>query len=222
MANFSKRLTQISKVMAQECPRVALFRLVGWLAYILEGKISAWLVGWRKAYLGRSSRVIGTRFIAVGEGASIGRYAWVEAVGESGDEMYRPAIKFGARFHASERLHVSAIDRVEIGDDCLFGSCVYISDHNHGGYKGEVQSNPSEPPVQRKLVSLGHVIIGSNVWLGDNVTIVGPVRIGDGVVVGANSMVTRDVPDNVIVGGVPAKILKRFNFSSGKWEALEK
>jgi hypothetical protein len=48
------------------------------------------------------------------------------------------------------------------------------------------------------------------------------LRIGDGVVVGGNSVVTRDVPDNVIVGGIPAKILKRFNSISGKWEVAER
>lgn len=222
MEGLSRRLAQLSKVVAQERPRVALFRLIGWFTYIIEGKISAYLVGWKHAYLGRGSRVIGTRFITMGEGPSIGRYAWIEAVVECGEESYSPAIKFGKGFYASERLHVSAINRVEVGDNCLFGSCVYISDHNHGAYNGEAQSNPSEPPVMRKLVSHGPVVIGSNVWIGDNVTIVGPVRIGDGVVVGANSVVTRDVPDHVIVAGVPAKMVKQFNTSSGKWERVDK
>lgn len=219
---MSKRLSQLSKVAAQERPRVALFRVVGWFIYIIEGKVSAYLAGWKKAYLGRGSRVIGTRFITMGERASIGRYAWIEAVAECGEYSYKPVIQFGEGFYASERLHVSAINRVEIGDNCLFGSCVYISDHNHGAYKGEEQSRPDEPPVMRRLVSSGPVVIGSNVWIGDNVTIVGSVRIGDGVVVGANSVVTRDVPDNVIVAGIPTKIIKQFNFTSGKWEALEK
>lgn len=220
MANLSKRLSQITKVVAQERPRVALFRVVGWFAYIIEGKLFAYLAGWNKAYLGRGSRVIGTRFITMGEGSSIGRYAWIEAVTECGKEICCPVVKFGDGFHASERLHISIINRIEIGDNCLFGSGVYISDHNHGSYKGAEQSHPDEPPRVRKLVSHGPVVIGANVWIGDNVTIVGPVQIGDGVVVGANSMVTRDVPDNVIVGGVPAKILKKFNFTNDKWEAF--
>lgn len=222
MSGLSKRLSQLSKVAAQERPRVALFRVVGWLVYIIEGKTSAYMVGWKRAYLGRGSRVIGTRFITACEGLSIGRYAWIEAVTKSGEDLYNPQISFGRGFHASERLHISAINRIEIGDDCLFGSCVYISDHNHGSYKGAEQSRPDEPPVMRKLISHGPVVIGTNVWLGDNVTIVGPVRIGNGVVVGANSVVTHDVPSNVIVGGIPAKILKQFNFTNCKWETFEK
>lgn len=220
MAGLSKRLSQLSKVAAQEHVRVAPFRVIGWFSYIMEGKIAAYLVGWKKAYLGRGSRVIGTHFITMGEGASIGRNAWIEAVTESGEYPYRPQIRFGKGFHASERLHISALNRIEVGNNCLFGSCVYISDHNHGAYKGEDQSHPDELPILRKLVSHGPVVIGDNVWIGDNVTIVGPVRIGDGAVVGANSVVTRDVPDNMIVAGIPAKIIKQFNFNSGKWEAV--
>jgi acetyltransferase-like isoleucine patch superfamily enzyme len=215
--SISRRISQIKSVMAQERPRVALFRLIGWAVYTIEGKIAAYWVGWKKSYLGRGSRVIGTRLISVGDKLSVGRYAWIQVVLETNDRD-APVIKLGRGFHASERLHISAVNQVEIGDNCLFGSCVYISDHNHGSYKGEEQSHPSELPVERKLVSHGPVIIGANVWVGDNVTIVGPVRIGDGAVVGANSVVVHDVPDNVIVAGVPATIVKQFNFSAGKWE----
>lgn len=221
MASVSKRLSQITKVVAQERPRVAFFRFIGWVTYIFEGKVSAYFFGWNKAYLGRGSRVIGTRYITVGERLSVGRYAWIEAVAECGEDKFQPVISLGEGFNASERLHISAINRIEIGDNCLFGSGVYVSDHNHGSYKGEKHSHPNQPPVMRELVSHGTVVIGSNVWIGDNVTIVGPVKIGNGVVVGANSVVTRDVPDYVIVGGVPAKILKQFNFTNGKWETLK-
>lgn len=218
LAGIPVRLSQIAKVAAQERPHVVPFRIVSWFTYIIEGKLNAYFAGWKKAYLGRGSRVIGTRFIEVGERVSIGRYAWIEAVTGSGTETFHPAIKIGQSCYVSERLHISAINRIEIGNDCLFGSGVYISDHNHGSYKGEIQSHPDEPPVTRRLISHGPVSIGSKVWVGDNVTIIGPVRIGDGVVVAANSVVTRDVPDNVIVAGVPAKIIKKFDSSSSSWK----
>ncbi|MDD4912261.1 MAG: DapH/DapD/GlmU-related protein [Sideroxydans sp.] len=148
----------------------------------------------------------------------MGRYAWIEALSGNNGHKFSPVIKIGQGFCASERLHISAINQIQIGDNCLFGSCVYVSDHNHGSYKGKEQSHPSEPPIQRKLVSLGPVVIGSNVWIGDNVVIVGPIQIGNGVVIGANSVVTRDIPDAVMVAGIPAKVIKRFNSESGQWQ----
>lgn len=217
---FFKTLFRVKKVISRESPRAAVFRFFDWLLYIVEGKFLAYSVGWDKAYVGRGARIIGTRSITVGEKLSIGRYAWIEAVFECGVRSYSPVILIGPRFSASERLHISAINRIEIGSNCLFGSCVYISDHNHGSYKKEDQSYPGDPPIDRALVSHGPVVIGSNVWIGDNVVIVGSVRIGDGVVIGANSVVTSDVPNNVIVAGIPAKILKIYNRNNNQWEVF--
>ncbi len=222
ISNILRRISQILNVAAQERPRVVIFRIINWFIYIIEGKVLAYLVGWKKSYVGRGSRVIGTRFITVAEGVSVGRYAWIEALTKFGDFECLPMIKIGQGFHASERLHISAINRIEIGYNCLFGSCVYISDHNHGSYKGAEQSHPSEPPVLRRLVSSGPVYIGCNVWIGDNVTIIGSIQIGSGVVIGANSVVTSDVPDNVIIAGTPAKIIKKFNSKSNQWESCLK
>ena len=217
---ISKIIFQAKQVISREYPRAAVFRFFNWLLYIVEGKFLAYCVGWNKAYVGRGARIIGTRSMTIGENLSIGRCSWIEAVFECGARIYCPVIVIGAGFSASERLHISAINRIEIGDNCLFGSCAYISDHNHGSYKKEGQSYPGDPPVDRALVSHGPVVIGSNVWIGDNVVIVGSVRIGDGVVIGANSVVTSDVPDNVIVAGVPAKVLKKYNHNNNQWEAF--
>ena len=179
------------------------------------------IMGWPKSYLGPGSKILGSMAITVGECAYIHRFAWIEAVHCFGCQTFSPSIQIGRGFSAAERLHITSVNRIEIGDNCLFGSSVYISDHNHGSYKGDEQSTPSELPVQRRLVSNGPVIIGSNVWLGDNVVIIGPVRIGNGVVIGANSVVTRDIPDCVIAVGIPARILKRYAEKTGRWEEID-
>lgn len=64
-------------------------------------------------------------------------------------------------------------------------------------------------PSLRKVESKGEVIIGDNVWIGDKCTILQNVHIGDGVIVAANSVVTKDVPPYSVVGGNPAKVLKK-------------
>lgn len=222
MNKISKIITQAKKVISRESPKAIVYRLFSWFFYILDGKVFAYLVGWSKAYVGKGSRIIGTKAMIVGDGFAVGRQSWIEAVFENGSETYSPVIKIGNRFSASERLHISAINRLEIGDNCLFGSSVYVSDHNHGSYKGKNQSNPNEAPLDRSLVSNGSLVIGSNVWVGDGVVIVGTLKIGDGVVIGANSVVTSDVPDNVIVAGIPAKIIKKYNFNNNQWESLSK
>lgn len=185
----------------------------------LCGRLAAAIVGWPNSSLGSGSKILGTACIEVEKGACIKRLAWIEAIFAYNEQRFTPSIKIGQRFFASDRLHISAIDRIEIGDNCLVGSGVYISDHNHGSYRGEEQSLPSEPPIRRKLTSRGPVIIGANVWLGDNVVIVGPVCIGNGVVIGANSVVTRDIPDHVIAVGAPLRIVKSFDEKNARWEA---
>ena len=67
------------------------------------------------------------------------------------------------------------------------------------------------PADERKLYSKGPVIIGNNVWTGRNVCIMPGITIGDGAIIGANAVVTKDVPANSIVGGVPAEIIKTIN-----------
>jgi len=207
-------------MVAQERPSFVIFFILGKLFDRLMGRTKATLFGWPKSYLGHGSKILGSKAIIVGENAYVNRYAWIEAVHHFGGQTFQPAILIGRGLAVSDRLHISSINRIEIGDNCLFGSGVYISDHNHGSYKGDEQSSPTEPPIKRKLVSFGPVIIGSNVWLGDNVVIVGPVKIGNGVVVGANSVVTKDIPDNVIAAGTPLKILKIFNEDSGLWDRV--
>jgi lipopolysaccharide O-acetyltransferase len=151
-------------------------------------------------------------------GAYINRNAWIDAIHSFGTQEFNPSIKIGKNFSAADRLHISAINSISIGNDCLFGSGVYISDHNHGSYKGDIQSDVSEAPIERHLTSFGKVDIGSNVWLGDNVIVVGSVTIGSGSVIGANSVITKNVPPNIMVAGSPYRILKVFNEKSKRWE----
>lgn len=214
-------IKSIVRSSAHERSFVALVYVPSELLSHVLGGCSAKILGWQKSYLGRGSKIVGSQGITVERNSFIKRQAWIEAVFVYNEQSFSPLIKIGERFYASDRLHISAIDRIEIGDDCLFGSGVYISDHNHGSYKGQEQSNPSEAPIDRKLVSFGPVIIGSKVWLGDNVVIVGPVTIGDGVVVGANSVVTKDIPNCMMAAGAPLRILKSFNHNNGQWEKFE-
>jgi lipopolysaccharide O-acetyltransferase len=123
----------------------------------------------------------------------------------------------GDNVMANYRLHIGSAKYVKIGSNTLFGSDCTVMDHSHGGYKGEIHSNPLTPPVQRDLVSLP-IVIGNNCWFGDRVFIMPGVTIGDGVVIGAGSIVTKNIPSNSIAVGVPAKVIKKFSNKTQRWE----
>ncbi len=153
-----------------------------------------------------------------GKGIYAGRELWLEAVTAYGPQAFKPRIVIGDYVRFSDGVHISAIESITVGSHTLFGSKIYVSDHNHGIYAGEGQSSPDEPPAQRRLGGGGAVVIGENVWIGDNSVIVGPVNIGRGAIVAANSVIRGVVPANTMVAGAPAKPIKAYNFRTRTWD----
>jgi lipopolysaccharide O-acetyltransferase len=145
-----------------------------------------------------------------GRGFSTGPGLIIDVFGENAK------LEIGNNVMAFHNLHIGVLESVIIGDRVLIASSVYISDHSHGNYSGENQSSPIEPPVKRRLKSLP-IKISDDVWLGERVTILPGVSIGKGTVVGAGSVVTSNLPENVIAAGIPAKIIKFFDFKQNKW-----
>ena len=123
----------------------------------------------------------------------------------------------GDNCEIGDNTHIVALDKVEIGDNVLIASKVFISDTSHGIYRGECSSSPYTSPNERKLVSKS-VKIGNNVWIGENVVILSGVTIGDGCVIGANSVVTKNIESYTIAVGVPAQIVKIYDLQSQQWE----
>lgn len=150
----------------------------------------------------------GSKNIHIGSNTTIQSHCilgcWIKYAGET----YTPSLTIGNNCNVGEHTHITSINKITIGDGLLTGRYVYIGDNSHGGLsKGEANI----PPIRRKLVSKGEVVIGNNVWIGDKATILAGVTIGDNVIVGANSVVTKDVPSNTMVAGTPARIIKSLN-----------
>lgn len=131
----------------------------------------------------------------------------------------RKILKFGNNVQINDFVHITAVEKVEIQDNVLIASKVFISDSNHGQYSGDVHSSPLEKPTERPLIAQP-IIIESNVWIGESVCVLQGVRIGKGAIIGAMSLVNKDVPEYSIAVGIPAQVIKKFNFISNQWEKV--
>lgn len=105
------------------------------------------------------------------------------------------------------------IGPVEIGNNVMLAQNIVISGLNHG-YE-DVTVSPHKQPVITKKIT-----IGDDVWIGANATITAGVNIGKHAVVGGGSVVTKDVPEYSVVAGNPARLLKKYNFQTKKWEKI--
>lgn len=158
----------------------------------------------------------GKKFIKVSKGFTTGVGCRIEAYPEDNKQT----LFFGENFQMNDYVHITAMKKVEIGKNVLFASKIYVSDCSHGSYSGdENDSNPTSIPHDRKLFSKP-VVIEDNVWLGEFVSVLPGVTIGKGTIVGANSVVSKSLPPNVIAVGTPAKPIKKYNFETQRWEKI--
>ena len=164
-----------------------------------------------------SANLIGLTHMKIGINFFAGKHLRLEAVLEHKGHKYNPQIIVGDNVSVVDFVHIGATNHVEIGDNVLMGSNIYISDHNHGIYSGKNQTSPHIPPVNRYVSNDKKVVIGNNVWIGEFVSILPGVTIDRGSIVGANSVVTKDIPPFSIAVGTPAKVIKEFNFEKHIW-----
>lgn len=152
--------------------------------------------------LAPSITLINPKFISIGAYSSIMRGCVLETCPCS----QTPEIRIGNHVSLGEYSHITAAANVRIGNGVLTGRYVLITDNAHGASQRDVLETP---PLLRSVVTKGPVIIEDNVWIGDKATILSNVHIGRGAVIGANAVVTKDVPAYAVVGGNPAGILKQ-------------
>jgi len=149
--------------------------------------------------------------VEIGKDAFIAENSFLAATKSDQGANYSPKIKIGDNFCAGSGLFIACIDEIVIEDKVLLSDRVFISDHVHG-YEDTAQSIIDQP-----LRKKGKVLIKTGSFIGINAVIMPGVTIGKNSVVGASSVVTKDVPDFCIAAGNPAKIIRRYDLKTKAW-----
>lgn len=131
--------------------------------------------------------------VAVGPGCVLDNDMTIECEG---------SLEIGARTIFGHHCTVASRRAVIIGEDCMIAEMVSIRDHNHRFDKIGI-------PYREQGMMLAPVRIGRNVWIGAKVTVLMGVTIGDNSVIGANAVVTKDVPADSIAVGIPARVIRK-------------
>ena len=152
--------------------------------------------------------LFGLRYMEFGDQVEMHFNARVQCIDyfQPTDQHFKPRLILHDHVVVQAMCHIGCIDRVEIGEWSTMGARCYITDHTHGGTSRE---ELLLPPRKRPLVSRGPVKIGKYVHLGEGVCVMPGVTIGDYSVIGAGSVVTRDIPPFCVAVGSPAKVIKQ-------------
>jgi len=155
-------------------------------------------------YIGRIGEIINPERISIGHRVSFGNnFIMIVNPRHKADNNAEIVIGNDCCFGADN--HFTCNCGITIGNHVLTGKRVTISDNNHGLSTREMMDLP---PRLRQVVSKGPIHIGDRVWIGENAIILSGVSIGDGSIIAAGAVVTKDVPAYCVAAGNPAKIVK--------------
>lgn len=153
-------------------------------------------------------RISGGKFIMVGNNVTIRKGTTIAAQTKYHGQIFNPQIIISDGVDLGEFCFITSTNSISIGCGTTTGRMVTITDNAHGE---SFMKDMQEAVHNRPVISKGPVFIGKNVWIGDKATILPNVRIGDGAIIGANAVVSKDVPEYCVAVGIPARIIKRVN-----------
>jgi acetyltransferase-like isoleucine patch superfamily enzyme len=162
----------------------------------------------KNTYIDKNVHLIGLKHIKVGSNTIISDDSWLN-VNERVDSQI--GIEIGSSCYIGKRNFFTSGQNIRIKDFFMSGiNCSFLgSDH--------VMDEPLKPYVFTGTTNVNTIYIGTNVWLGANVTVLGDVSIGHGSIVGANSLVNKNIPPFSIAVGNPARVIKRYDFKNSHW-----
>jgi acetyltransferase-like isoleucine patch superfamily enzyme len=175
------------------------------------------LFKYKFASFGTNSKIVyplkieGHKNIQIGNYVRIGYKTWISALPLTSEP--KVSLVIGDNACIGNFNHIICTKSIQIGNKVLTADKVYISDNVHE------YSDINTAILDQGIRQIDGVKIGDGTWIGENACIIG-VKIGKNCVIGANAVVTKDIPDYSVAVGVPAKVIKRYNFSLKNWELL--
>ena len=159
------------------------------------------------------SNIPDAKFVSVGDNTTILKNSRIQVYNALTGNGANVTI--GNNCYIGSSLSILAGANVEIGDDVLIASNVLITSEDHG-------INPeSEIPYMNQPLICKPVKIGSGTWIGEKVSVLPGVTIGQKCIIGTSAVVTKDIPDFCIAVGIPARVIKKYNFEEHKWLLIE-
>ncbi len=137
--------------------------------------------------IAREARVRFGRFVWIGDGSKI--------------RCHEGLVEIGPKTVIGQECTISAYRRVRIGAQCVIADRAMFIDFDHGVVE-------VERPIRVQGIYMRDVVVGSNVWIGYGACILRGVSVGDNSIIGTNSVVTKDVPANAVVAGIPARVIR--------------
>lgn len=168
-------------------------------------------------------RIINPEYMFLGDNIHIGPNSLLIAITEyptasmkhpekqSPVQKFNPTISIGHRVTSTGGLQIAAHENITIEDDVMFASNINITDGLHG------YDDANEPYKYQKIFRIAPIRIKRGCWIGQNVVIMPGVTIGEFSIIGANSVVTKSIPDRCIAVGSPAKVIKKWDDSNQIW-----
>ena len=161
---------------------------------------------------GDGCTVIGKDNITVGKNCYFGDGCEIITYGSHFTQPLDANLTIGDNVRVTSRCRITCAGNIVIGNNVLVAPDVFITDHNHG-MNPLVEGGYSPQPLNVKDVE-----IKDGAWLGQRVVVLPGVTIGKRCIIGANSVVSRSIPDYCIAVGTPAKVIKKWNFDESIWE----
>lgn len=163
----------------------------------------------KRSLVYRPIQIDGRRSLFIEDDVYIAQYAWL-----MGNKKRDEALRIKSGTTLGHYAHIVAIESVVIESNVLIADNVFISDCTHS------YENIGIPVIRQDVKILSSVIIGEGSWLGENVCVCG-ASIGKHCVIGANSVVTTDIPDYCVAVGSPARVVKKYDFEKNEWKKEE-